>query len=141
VRIGSRQKNRAEEVAKKIQDAVPGAKVEAVATATSSDAPAALAGRDLVFACGAAGVVLLPKKIRTGCGTLKVAIDLNGVPPAGIEGIELMDKGAVRDGVICYGALGVGGNKMKIHKAAIAELFARNDAIMDVEAIYAIAEK
>jgi len=141
VRIGSRQKNRAEDVAKKIQDAVPGAKVEAVATATSSDAPAALAGRDLVFACGAAGVVLLPKKIRTGCGTLKVAIDLNGVPPAGIEGIELMDKGAVRDGVICYGALGVGGNKMKIHKAAIAELFARNDAIMDVEAIYAIAEK
>ena len=141
VRIGSRQKNRAEEVAKKIQDAVPGAKVEAVATASSSDAPPALAGRDLVFAAGAAGVVLLPKKIRTACPTLKVAIDLNGVPPAGIEGIEMMDKGTTRDGVICFGALGVGGTKMKIHKAAITELFSRNDAILDVEAIYAIAEK
>jgi hypothetical protein len=141
VRIGSRQKSKADDVAKKIQDAVPGAKVEAVATATSSDAPAALAGRDLVFACGAAGVVLLPKKIRTACPTLKVAIDLNGVPPAGIEGIEMMDKGTVRDGVTCYGALGVGGTKMKVHKAAIAELFSRNDAVLDVEAIYAIAEK
>ena len=54
---------------------------------------AALAGRTLVIAAGAAGVVLLPRTARTACPTLRVAIDLNAVPPLGIEGVEVMDKG------------------------------------------------
>ena len=54
---------------------------------------------------------------------LKVAIDLNAVPPAGIGGIQPQDKAAERDGQICYGAIGVGGTKMKLHKAAIRRLF------------------
>ena len=52
-----------------------------------------------------------------------MAIDLNAVPPLGIEGVEVMDKGKERDGVIGYGAVGVGDTKMKVHKAAIARLF------------------
>ena len=44
--------------------------------------------------------VLLPKKVRAGCKTLQVVIDLNAVPPAGIEGIEPTDKGEDRDGVV-----------------------------------------
>lgn len=139
VRIGSRQKDRAEAVCDAIRQKAPGARVEAVATATSADAPAALSGRMLVIAAGAAGVVLLPKKYRTGCATLQVAIDLNAVPPAGIEGVEPMDAGVKRDGVICYGALGVGATKMKIHKAAVAKLFERNDLIIDAEEAYELA--
>jgi hypothetical protein len=92
-----------------------------------------------VVAAGAAGVVLLPKKLRETCKSLKVAIDLNGVPPAGIEGVELNDKGTERGGVVCYGALGVGGTKMKIHKAAIAKLFGANNALLDVEETYNLA--
>jgi hypothetical protein len=68
-----------------------------------------------------------------------MAIDLNAVPPVGIEGVEMGDKAATRDGIVCYGAIGVGDTKMKIHKAAIAELFARNDAVLDVEEVYEIA--
>ena len=68
-----------------------------------------------------------------------IAIDLNGVPPAGIEGIELMDRGADRDGVIGFGALGVGGTKMKIHKAAIARLFEANNLVLDIDELYDIA--
>jgi hypothetical protein len=41
--------------------------------------------------------------------------------------------------VICYGALGVGGLKMKIHKRCIARLFETNDAVLDAEAIYELA--
>jgi hypothetical protein len=141
VRIGSRQRERAEAVCAKIRAAVPKANVTAVSVGSSSDAPRALDGRDLVVAAGAPGAVLLPKKLRDGTKALRVAIDLNGVPPAGIEGVELTDKGADRDGVICYGALGVGGMKMKIHKAAIAELFTRNDAVLDIEEIYDLAQK
>ena len=141
VRLGSRTKDRAEAVCRAIRAQVPGAKVEAVATASGGDGPAALEGRDLVIAAGAPGVVLLPKKHRVACATLKVAIDLNGVPPEGIEGIGLGDRGKNRDDMHGYGALGVGGTKMKVHRAALAELFARNDAVFDVAAIYAIAKK
>jgi methylenetetrahydrofolate/methylenetetrahydromethanopterin dehydrogenase (NADP+) len=49
------------------------------------------------------------------------------------------DKGTERDGVVCYGAVGVGDTKMKIHKAAIARLFERNDQVLDAEEIYALA--
>lgn len=136
VRIGSRQKERADTVGNNIRAANPAAKVTAVATASSADAPAALAGTTLVVAAGAAGVVLLPKKIRAGVETLKMAIDLNAVPPAGIEGVEPVDKGAERDGLICYGALGVGETKMRLHKAAITKLFERNDQVLDAEQLY-----
>jgi len=139
VRIGSRQRDRAEAVCEAIREQVPGAAVEAAATATASDAPKALSGRLLVVAAGAPGVVLLPKKIRNACATLQVAIDLNAVPPAGIEGIEVSDKEARRDGVTAYGALGVGHTKMKVHKAAIAKLFERNDQVLDAEEVYELA--
>jgi hypothetical protein len=141
VRIGSRQLEKAEAVAKKIRSHVPGAGVEAVSVGSSSDGPAALDGRDLVIAAGAPGATLLPKRVRDTVKSLKVLIDLNGVPPAGIEGVELTDKGTDRDGRICYGALGVGGTKMKAHKACIAELFSRNAAVLDLDDIYAIAQR
>jgi hypothetical protein len=139
VRIGSRQKDRAEAVCETLRKQIPGAHVEAVATASSADAPNALAGRVLVVAAGAAGVVLLPKKVRAASATLQIAIDLNAVPPAGIEGVEPTDAGTKRDGVISYGALGVGGTKMKVHKAAIAKLFERNDQVFDAEQVYELA--
>ena len=52
-----------------------------------------------------------------------------------------MDAGAKRDGVICYGALGVGGTKMKIHTAAVAKLFERNDQVFDAEEAYELAQQ
>jgi hypothetical protein len=139
VRIGSRQRERAEAVGAAIRSHVPGAKVEAVGVGSSADGPRALDGRNLVVAAGAAGQMVLPRKVRDTCPTLRMAIDLNGVPPTGIEGIELIDKGQDRDGVICYGALGVGGTKMKIHKAAIGQLFQVNNTVLDIEEIYEIA--
>ena len=68
-----------------------------------------------------------------------MVIDLNAVPPLGIEGTSVMDKGMIREGVICYGAIGVGDLKMKIHRAAIAALFTRNDQVMDAPEVYEIA--
>lgn len=141
VRIGSRQKDRAEAVCRAIRASIRGANVEAIGTTSSSDAPAALEGRELVVTAGAPGVVLLPRKYRQACSSLQVMIDLNGVPPSGIEGVELTDKAVNRDEVIAYGALGVGGTKMKVHKAAIFELFEKNNAVLDIEEIYAIAQR
>ena len=69
---------------------------------------------------------------------LKVAIDLNAVPPAGIEGVKPADRDVDREGVRCWGALGVGGTKMKIHKAAIRALFESNDKVLDAEMVFEI---
>jgi len=67
---------------------------------------------------------------------LKVLIDLNAVPPSGIEGVEVMDAGQLKGNIVCYGALGVGNLKMKIHKAAIASLFTNNQLVLDSQAIF-----
>ena len=72
---------------------------------------------------------------------LQVAIDLGAVPPVGLEGIDPMDKANDRDGMIVYGAIGVGGTKMKIHKAAIRQLFNANDQVLDAEEIYRIGQQ
>jgi hypothetical protein len=67
-------------------------------------------------------------------------VDLNAVPPTGIEGVEVSDAGAQHDHIVGYGAIGVGGLKMKIHRAAVARLFENNDQILDAEQIYALAQ-
>jgi hypothetical protein len=139
VRVGSRQQARAASVCEAIRAKVPGARVEPMAVAGASDLGPALAGQTLVVAAGAAGVVLLPRAARAACPTLKVVIDLNAVPPLGVEGVEVTDRAAERDGVIGYGAVGVGQTKMKIHKAAVARLFESNDQVLDAEEVYALA--
>ena len=111
----------------------------AIQVANDVELKSALEGVELVISTGAAGVCLLPEKIRQAVSSLKMVIDLNAVPPMGIEGTSVMDKGAVREGVICYGAIGVGDLKMKIHRAAIAALFTRNDQVMDALEVYEIA--
>jgi hypothetical protein len=141
VRVGSRQQSRAAAVCTRIQERLPSARLEPAATATPEELSAALSGQVLVIAAGAAGARLLPRAVWQACPTLRLAIDLNAVPPAGIEGLEAQDKARERGGVLCYGALAVGALKMKLHKAAIARLFERNDLVLDAEEIYALAEQ
>lgn len=115
-------------------------RVKPVAVSDDASLIDALAGQSLVIAAGAAGVCLLPQLIRLNSHDLKVAIDLNAVPPAGIEGVDVIAKAKEQQSQIVYGAIGVGGLKMKIHKAAIAKLFETNDQVLDAESIYEIGE-
>lgn len=140
VRVGSREASRAESVAESIRAQAAGANVESVAADPAGDLSPALAGCTLAVTAGAAGVVLLPRAARQACLTLRVLIDLNAVPPLGIEGIGVTDKGVEHNGVLAYGAVGVGDLKMKIHKAAVARLFERNDLVLDAEEVYALGE-
>jgi threonine dehydrogenase-like Zn-dependent dehydrogenase len=140
VRVGSRQKARSATACDALRVKVPEAVLEPVATGSAEEVQAALTGRTLVVAAGAAGVLLLPRTVRSAVHGLRVAIDLNAVPPLGIEGVEVMDKGVERNGTICYGAVGVGDTKMKVHKAAVARLFESNDQVLDAEEVYALAQ-
>jgi len=139
VRVGSRQAVRAAQVCEAIRAKVHGAQIEPAGTASPAELRAALEGCELVVSAGAAGVLLLPRVLREACPGLRVAIDLNAVPPLGIEWVEATDKEKTRQGMFCYGALGVGGTKMKIHKRAVTSLFEKNDQVLDAEQVYALA--
>jgi hypothetical protein len=141
VRVGSRRRERAAEACLRVRESVEGATVVAYATGSADELAAALDGAAVVIAAGAAGIQLLSEETRKACTSLRVAIDLNAVPPLGIAGVEVTDKAADRDGVIAYGAIGVGGTKMKIHRAAVRRLFESNDLVLDAEQIYAIGRE
>jgi len=137
VRVASREKSKAEAVCQKIRDVVKDARVTPV---SSADKPAALLeGCDLLIAAGAAGVQFFKAEEWQQASSLKVAIDLNAVPPEGLAGIGVTDKAKSIGQAICYGAIGVGGLKMKIHRAAIQNLFEANDRLLDTAAVYDLA--
>lgn len=100
-----------------------------------------LNGAAIVISAGAVGVELISQKAWQKADSLKIAIDLNAVPPVGIGGVDPMDKAAERGGVIAYGAIGVGGTKMKIHRAAIQKLFTANNLLLDAEEMFAIGKE
>ena len=143
VRLISRSLEKAAAAAESIAPSTEevAARITPLAATTAEETLDAVAHCELVIAAGAAGVELLSASVRSRCPALQVAIDLNAVPPLGIAGVESHDKGTARDGVIGYGALGVGGTKMKIHRAAIQRLFQSNDQVLDAEQIYAIGRE
>ena len=141
VRLGSRQVDRSRAVSATIQARLPQARLEPVAAGTASELAAALANIQIVIAAGAAGAVLLPRAVRDAVSTLRVLVDLNAVPPLGIEGVQVSDTGGEQNGVHCYGAIGTGGMKMKIHKAAVKALFAANDLVLDAPEIFQIGRE
>jgi hypothetical protein len=100
-----------------------------------------LQGAEILLNSGPPGVLMAPKSAWAGCKTLKVAVDLNAVPPLGIEGVELNDAGVEREGVKVFGAFGVGNFKTKLHKACVAKLFDRNDLVLDAETIADVARQ
>ncbi len=140
VRLGSRSLERAEQLEREIATHNPEARLTAHATGTPDELAAACEGVELIVAAGAPGVELLGAEARGQLAGLKVAIDLNAVPPLGLGGVAVIDKAVDRAGVICYGAIGVGGTKMKVHKAALRRLFEANDLVLETEAVFGIAE-
>ncbi|MDV6032190.1 MAG: bifunctional NADP-dependent methylenetetrahydromethanopterin dehydrogenase/methylenetetrahydrofolate dehydrogenase [Phycisphaera sp. RhM] len=102
-----------------------------------------LAPANIVIACGAAGIQLAEISDLIAAKDLAVAIDLNAVPPAGLGGIAVMDKAkpiSEDSDAVGYGAIGVGGLKMKTHRAAIQSLFESNDKVLNADEIYALAK-
>jgi hypothetical protein len=118
-----------------------GGQVRCVGMPGAADAARALEGAVLVLNAGPAGVMLVPRQAWANRPGLKVVADVNAVPPLGIEGVDTMDDGVTKDGVVCFGALAIGNLKMKVHKACIARLFERNDLVLDAETIADVARE
>jgi ribulose 1,5-bisphosphate synthetase/thiazole synthase len=115
--------------------------VEAVTFADPSKLPDILKEAEILLNSGPAGVQMVPRSVWTAVKSLRVAVDLNAVPPLGIEGVEVEDAGEKRDGVIVFGAFGIGNFKTKLHKACVAKLFSRNDLVLDAETIAVVGRE
>lgn len=101
---------------------------------------AAIKGAQIVFAAGAIGVQLLDETDWQNEASIELIADCNAQPPLGIGGIEAVDKAKERHGKIIIGALGLGGLKLKLHRACIGQLFESSEQVFDAENIYAQAK-
>ena len=139
VTLVSRSEDRAAAACEAIAAHTSSGQLQPAAGSTTEEFQALCAGKQLVIAAGAAGVCFLPEGSLATLPDLQVAIDLNAVPPTGLADVGATDKAKEIDGTICYGALGVGGTKMKVHKQAIRQLFESNDVLLDTSEIYHLA--
>jgi threonine dehydrogenase-like Zn-dependent dehydrogenase len=138
--ISSRSIERAEAASTSIQERF-GLEVDAGAAFDEDSTHNLLNGAYAVLCSGAAGITLLTESIWVEHPSMVVLADVNAVPPLGIEGIKPTWNGKERHGKVIFGALGVGGLKMKVHRASIAHLFDQNDLVLDAEEIFAVARK
>jgi hypothetical protein len=115
--------------------------VEATTFSDPAQLPAVLEGVEVLLNSGPAGVQMVSQAAWTAEKTVKVAVDLNAVPPLGIEGVDVDDAGARCEGATVFGAFGVGNFKTKLHKACVAKLFTRNDLVLDAEAILEVGRE
>ncbi|PYP38170.1 MAG: methylenetetrahydrofolate dehydrogenase [Gemmatimonadetes bacterium] len=140
VTLSSRRAEQAEK-ARQFVNARFNVRIDCATYADASQLAQILDGATIMLNAGAAGIQMVAKAAWTKHKTLKVAVDLNAVPPLGLEGVELNDAGVVRDGVTTFGAFGVGNFKTKLHKECIGRLFTRNDLVLDAEAIADVARE
>jgi methylene-tetrahydromethanopterin dehydrogenase len=91
---------------------------------------AAVAQADVVLAAGRAGTQILPRADLTAAKGLKVAADINAVPPAGIEGVEAKANGAAYgEGAVAIGALAIGNVKFKVQHTLLRTLHESGKAL------------
>ena len=140
VSLTSRLKDRAESAAAAVEKRF-GTKVTPIQAADDDARVKAVKGAQIVFASGAIGVQLLPAEAWQESSSIEMLADVNAQPPLGIIGVEATDKAKERSGKICFGALGIGGLKLKLHRGCIGQMFEASDKVLDAEEIYALAKE
>jgi hypothetical protein len=140
VTITSREQARADKAAKAIEQRF-GVKVKAVQAADDAARAKVVKDANIVFAAGAIGVQLLKAADWQNNGMIEMLADVNAQPPLGIEGVEATDKAKERSGKVVFGALGIGGLKLKLHRGCIGKLFDSSEGVLDAEEIYALAKE
>ncbi|QXP85432.1 NAD(P)-dependent methylenetetrahydromethanopterin dehydrogenase [Methylococcus sp. ANG] len=105
-----------------------GARLHGTFAGSEADKARLLSNADVVFCTAKAGVEVLNASVLADANRLKVAGDVNAVPPLGIEGIKLKHNGeplvhAVNSpGAVGVGALAVGNVKYQLQNHLLALL-------------------
>jgi hypothetical protein len=118
-----------------------GVSIAPAAASEYADIENVLRGAHAAVCTGVEGVMLIPETIWKPHPTLRALADVNAVPPLGIEGSQVHWDGEEVEGKRLFGAIGIGGFKMKVHKRCVARLFESNDLVLDAEEIMKTAKE
>ncbi len=110
VTIIGRQLDKAQRIADLCNEEFGEGKIN-IAAGIDSDKSEYIKTTDVVFATGAAGIELLSAEHIASSSQLKVAADVNAIPPSGIAGLDPFDNGKVftnsPSGAVGVGALAI----------------------------------
>lgn len=108
-----------------------GTVVEGVKGDASDHIDELLVEADVIFATAKAGIQVLDEKQISSATKLKVAADLNAVPPAGIAGIDLHDNGTPintsNSGAVGIGPLAIGNIKYQTQQELLVQMYRADD--------------
>ena len=99
-----------------------GVQVQGIFAPTPASKIEVLKKADVVMCAGVKGIRLVDKEMLNEVKHIKVLLDINAVPPFGVEGIELNDNmREMMPGIFTIGALTVGSLKHKVEKEILKE--------------------
>lgn len=141
--LTSRKLDRATAVADKINEELGTKQVRGAQAGTAEEIGEAIKDADIVLACGAAGIELLPLSVLEKYGQkVKVLGDINAVPPLGIEGMKATHKGKeFTPGKFGIGALAIGPLKIQVEGEMFKQAVENPSGIVDYKDAYALAKK
>jgi methylene-tetrahydromethanopterin dehydrogenase len=101
-----------------------GVKLHGVSGGDPAAVHTSIAEADVLLACAAAGMQVVSKEALTLAKRLKVAADVNAVPPEGIAGVGVMDdaKPLAGTGAVGIGALAVGNVKYQTQHRMLVQM-------------------
>jgi methylene-tetrahydromethanopterin dehydrogenase len=107
-----------------------GVTVHAAQAKSPEEITASLAGKEVALCCAAAGVQVLSASMLSAAKSLLVSADVNAVPPAGIEGLDLMANGVeLAGGSLGIGPLAIGDVKYKTESGLFQRMASSPKAI------------
>lgn len=125
VKIVGRQLEKAQRIADLCNDEFGEGKI-AIEAGVDSEKSDYIKTADVVFATGAAGIELLSADQIASAAELKVAADINAVPPSGIAGLDAFDNGKLingtTSGAVGLGALAIGNIKYQTQSKLLKQM-------------------
>ena len=99
-----------------------GVQVEGIFAPNAASKTDIITKADIIMCAGIRGVRIIDKEMLNGAKHMKVLLDINAIPPLGIEGIDLKDEmREIMPGIFTIGALAVGELKHKLEKEILRE--------------------
>lgn len=105
----------------------------------------ALESSDVIVSTAKAGIEVLSAELLKHGDRVRVAADVNAVPPAGIAGVGMHDKGTEVPGMskcLGIGALAIGNIKYKTQQGLLKNMLTSKDSVvLDFPEAYAVASE
>jgi methylene-tetrahydromethanopterin dehydrogenase len=119
-----------------------GVKVQGVFAPTSVEKIEILKKADVVLCAGTRGIRVIEKELLKEVKHMKVLVDINAIPPFGVDGIELKDDmREIETGIFGIGALTVGDLKHKLEKEILREARSNGKEIYNYSLALQLARK